>query len=249
MKKFSPKHPLAIRWFHWINFPILFIMIWSGTLIYWANDIYKITAGTFQFQFYPDSVYKALKIPFRLAEGMSYHFLFMWIFFFNGLLYVLYIAFSGEWRTLLPSKKSFKDSILVVLHDLHIIKKAPPFKKYNGAQRIAYTAIIVMGFMSLLSGLVIYKPAEFAFLTTLLGGYENARFIHFVLTIGFLLFFLVHIIQVIIAGWNNFRAMITGWEVEKVESGESTTASEIVLPQINSLDQSSNENKSDEERK
>ena len=23
------KHPLAIRWMHWINFPVLFTMIWS----------------------------------------------------------------------------------------------------------------------------------------------------------------------------------------------------------------------------
>ena len=36
------KHPLAIRWFHWLNFPILACMIWSGLLIYWANDVYKI---------------------------------------------------------------------------------------------------------------------------------------------------------------------------------------------------------------
>ena len=31
------KHPLAIRWMHWVNFPVLFTMIWSGILIYW-ND-------------------------------------------------------------------------------------------------------------------------------------------------------------------------------------------------------------------
>ncbi len=34
------KHPLAIRWFHWINFPVLMLMIGSGLLIYWANDVY-----------------------------------------------------------------------------------------------------------------------------------------------------------------------------------------------------------------
>ena len=45
MKKIVKKHPLAIRWFHWINFPILAIMIWSGLLIYWANDIYKLGWG------------------------------------------------------------------------------------------------------------------------------------------------------------------------------------------------------------
>ena len=37
--RLAEKHPLAIRWMHWINFPLLFIMIWSGLLIYWADSI------------------------------------------------------------------------------------------------------------------------------------------------------------------------------------------------------------------
>jgi thiosulfate reductase cytochrome b subunit len=45
------------------------------------------------------------------------------------------------------------------------------------------------------------------------GGYEWARWIHFWLTMGYVGFFFVHIAQVIRAGWNNFRAMITGYEV------------------------------------
>jgi len=39
------KHKFATRWFHWINFPILSAMIFSGLLIYWANDIYRIGFG------------------------------------------------------------------------------------------------------------------------------------------------------------------------------------------------------------
>ena len=35
--RLEKKHPLAIRWMHWINFPVLFTMMWSGLLIYW-ND-------------------------------------------------------------------------------------------------------------------------------------------------------------------------------------------------------------------
>jgi len=35
MKRLEKKHLLAIRWLHWINFPLLFLMIWSGLLIYW----------------------------------------------------------------------------------------------------------------------------------------------------------------------------------------------------------------------
>lgn len=214
MKKVIKKHPLAIRWFHWINFPILAIMIWSGMLIYWANDVYRVGWGNKTIlQFFPDSFYKALHIPFRLAEGMSLHFVFMWLFAINGFIYILYLIFSGEWRLIFPNKKSLKESWLVVLHDLHIRKSTPPQKKYNAAQRIAYTGVIFMGIGSLLTGLSIYKPVQFHLLAACLGGYEWARAEHFILTILFTLFFVVHVVQVILAGWNNFRSMVTGLDV------------------------------------
>jgi thiosulfate reductase cytochrome b subunit len=233
MKKIIQKHPLAIRWFHWINFPVLTVMIWSGLLIYWANDIYAVKIGGRELiHFFPQSFYQALNIPFRLAEGMAYHFLFMWLFFINGLLYVVYTFISGEWRYLLPQKKSFKEAWLVVLHDLHIRKEAPPQIKYNGAQRIAYTAIIIMGFGSVLTGLCIYKPIQFYWITRLFGGYEAARTEHFILTIGYCLFFLIHIAQVLRAGWKNFRSMVTGFDVEKVEAKTITTESVHPTPEV-----------------
>ena len=237
-KMIVKKHPLAIRWFHWVNFPVLGVMIWSGLLIYWANDVYRIGFGsTTLLKFFPDSFYKALNVPYRLSEGMAYHFVFMWLFFLNGIAYVFYTIFSGEWRYLLPQRRSFREAWQVLLHDLHIRKTTPPVDgKYNAAQRIAYTAIIVMGIGSILSGLAIYKPVQLGWLCFLMGGYKAARVIHFVLTIGYVLFFLVHIVQVILAGWNNFRAMITGFEVKKIkeEAAAETTApaeTEPIKPQ------------------
>ncbi len=223
MKKIVKKHPLAIRWFHWINFPILGVMIWSGLLIYWANDVYRIGFGdTTLLKFFPDTFYQALNIPSRLSEGMAYHFVFMWLFFLNGIAYVLYTIFSGEWRFLAPEKKSFKEAWYVLLHDLHIRKTKPAITgKYNAAQRIAYSAIIVMGIGSILTGLAIYKPVQLGWLCAFLGGYKMARILHFALTIGYVLFFLIHVIQVAMAGWNNFRGMITGFEVKKIkDSGD-----------------------------
>lgn len=214
MKKVITKHPLAIRWFHWLNFPILAVMIWSGLLIYWANDVYAVKIGGKELiKFFPQSFYEALHIPFHLAEGMAYHFVFMWLFFANGLSYVLYTVVSGEWRYLLPQRRSFRDAWLALLHDLRIRKTAPSFVKYNAGQRIAYTAIIIMGFGSIVTGLAIYKPAQFNWLTWVCGGYEAARLEHFILTIGYCLFFVIHILQVIRAGWKNFRSMITGFDV------------------------------------
>ena len=218
MKRLEKKHPLAIRWFHWINFPALTVMIWSGMLIYWANDVYRIGLGSATlFKFFPEWVYQALNFRHRLAEGMAWHFFFMWPFAINGLLYVLYTAYSGEWRYLLPNRRSLREAIQVTLHDLRLSKVHPPPRKFNGAQQISYTSIILMGAGSLLTGLAIYKPVQFARLTSLLGGYEWARFIHFWLTMGYIMFFVAHLVQVIKSGWNNFNAMVTGYEIVSVE--------------------------------
>lgn len=204
---------------HWVNFPVLTIMIWSGMLIYWANDTYEVKIGnTLLVKFFPEWFYKSLHIPYRLSEGMAFHFVFMWLFMINGLLYVSYTIISGEWRYLLPNKHVFKESWQVILHDLHIRKQAPDQLKYNAAQRLAYTMIIFMGLGSLLTGFAIYKPVQIQWLTNICGGYEAARLEHFLLTVGYVLFFLIHIIQVILAGWNNFRAMIAGFEVIKGDS-------------------------------
>lgn len=217
MKVVVEKHPLAIRWFHWVNFPVLSLMIWSGLWIYWANDVYRLGWGsTTLLQFFPDSFYAAFQLDHKLAQGMAWHFVLMWVFFLNGLAYVLYTAFSGQWRHLVPTRHSLREAVQVTLYDLGLSRKHPPVRKYNGAQQLAYTAVILMGVGSLLTGLAIYKPVQLGWLTQLLGGYEAARLQHFVLTVGYVLFFVVHLAQVARAGWNNFRAMVAGFEIVEV---------------------------------
>lgn len=212
--RIESKHPLAIRWFHWVNFPVLFLMLWSGLLVYWSNDVYRLGLGSYTvFSFFPERFFVALGVPYRLAEGMALHFFFMWLFAINGVLYVLYTALSGEWRYLVPTRHSFSEAIRVVLHDLHLSTVEPPPRKFNGAQQIAYTLVIAMGAGSLVTGVAIYKPVQFAWLMDLLGGYKWARWEHFWLAVGYVLFFAVHIVQVARAGWNNFRAMVTGYEI------------------------------------
>jgi thiosulfate reductase cytochrome b subunit len=144
---------------------------------------------------------------------MAWHFAFMWLFALNGLLYVAYTLVSGEWRYLVPNRRAFGEAWQVVLHDLRIRREPLPRRKFNGAQRIAYTGVIAMGAGSLLTGLAIYKPVQLSWLTSALGGYQAARLEHFSLTILYVLFFVVHIVQVIKSGWNNARAMIIGVEV------------------------------------
>jgi thiosulfate reductase cytochrome b subunit len=221
------KHPLAIRWMHWVNFPVLFTMIWSGILIYWNDSdnayrhphaIYRIGLGKLTLlRLFPEWVYRQMNVPYHVTEGLGYHFFFMWIFALNGVAYVVFLALSGEWHFLVPERRSLRDAIQVTLVDLHLRKGLPEQTKYNGAQRIAYTSVILMGAGMLVTGLAIYKPTQLHWLTSLLGGYEMARWLHFWITMSFLAFFMVHVGQVILAGWNNFRAMVSGREIQSTD--------------------------------
>ena len=215
MKRLAPKHPLAIRWFHWLDVPLLALMVWSGILIYWASPVYRIGWGDFTLvpMNLSREAWQAVGVNNRLAKGMAWHFLLMWPFAINGVLYVAYTLISGEWRHLAPTRHSLREAWQVLLHDLRLSKVAPPVRKFNGAQQIAYTSIVVMGLGSLLTGLAIYKPVQLGWLTAAFGGYQGARFLHFWLTVGYVVFFVVHVAQVVRAGWNNFRAMVVGVEV------------------------------------
>lgn len=214
--KVVAKHPRPIRWMHWLNVPLLGGMIWSGLLIYWANDEYRIGVGNWTlFHFFPDWCYRLLGLRARLAEGMAWHFTLMWFFALNGICYVLYTTCSGEWRALVPGRASWGHAWHTVLHDLRLRTDPPPRWKFNGAQQFAYTGVILMGFGSLLTGLAIYKPTQLAWLTEAFGGYRAARYEHFCLTCGYVAFVVVHLAQVVRAGWNNFRAMAIGVEVRE----------------------------------
>lgn len=231
------KHPLAIRWLHWINFPVLFLMIWSGLLILWAYDSYPTERVALKVpnrvsfyrwgvtavypakdtEVYPRPAEQRVDIPIgqQLAKGMALHFNLAWVFTLNGVAYVLFLIFSGQWRHLAPQRESFVEAFKVVLHDIGLWKKPLPPGKYNHAQRFAYSGVIVLGILMVINGLSIYKPAQLSWLTALFGGYQTARLIHFYITLLFLGFFLVHVFHVILAGWNNFRGMITGYELKR----------------------------------
>ena len=112
ISRLQEKHTLMTRWTHWVNFPVLAMMIWSGLLIYWANDVYSISLfGVTLFHFFPDWFYNVLGLGHRLAEGMAWHFAVMWLFAVNGVLYVGYTVFSGEWRELVPDRRGARTAL------------------------------------------------------------------------------------------------------------------------------------------
>lgn len=215
------KHPRAIRWMHWLNFPILTVMIWSGLRIYWSFDVSRVPSIRFgEETLFPEGFYDVLQLDRKLARGMAFHFSFGWLFLINGLAYVLYLAYSREWKHLVPRLSELKKIPGVMLHDIGLRKEKPEQGQYNVMQQLAYSAVILMGFIALATGFAIYKPVQLGWLTAIFGGYKSARLIHFIVTMSFMAFFVVHILQVVRAGFGNFWSMVTGYQLEPVEPAE-----------------------------
>jgi thiosulfate reductase cytochrome b subunit len=85
---------------------------------------------------------------------------------------------------------------------------------YNLLQRLTYLFVIFVLFpLVIWSGLAMSLAFVSAFpaTVTLLGGQQSARTIHFFVTLALVLFLVVHVVMVFLAGfWSRTRAMITG---------------------------------------
>ncbi len=81
--------------------------------------------------------------------------------------------------------------------------------KYNYVQKLLYAGIIVVGVVIVLSGLSIWKPVQFQYLTALFGGYDVARYVHFFCMAAICAFLVVHVALAVLVP-KSLRAMIIG---------------------------------------
>ncbi len=152
-----------------------------------------------------------------LAMARHWHLFFAWLFVVNGVAYVLYTIFSRHLaRDLVPTKHELKNigrSILDHLKFRHPTGAAAT--RYNVLQSLAYLVVIfVLLPLVVLAGMALSPRIDTVFTgwVDLLGGRQSARSLHFLAALGLVLFVLVHVFEVVVAGvWNEMRSMITGW--------------------------------------
>lgn len=199
----TSKHSLAVRILHWANFVVIALLVWTAFLLLSGSPELRWS------HWFPQNFYSALNLDNRNDEGRVWHVLFSFVMMGIGLLYALNLALSGQWKALLPAASSWRDAYFVVLHDLGLSTHRPAQGKYNGAQRLAYTAVVLMALGEIITGLPIYFRA-WTGVANALGGQTAIRFEHFILMLGILAFVVVHVVQVVRAGWSNFRPMVAG---------------------------------------
>jgi thiosulfate reductase cytochrome b subunit len=148
--------------------------------------------------------------PQDLADGRRWHFFFAWILVACALVY----AWWG-WK-LLPTRAdlaALPSALKAHLRPWRLHAEA----RTNPLQKVSYFAVVfVVVPIVVLSGLALGPSVDAwaPWLPALFGGRQFARIWHFGGMIALMLFFIVHVVMVLITGvWNNLRSMITGWLV------------------------------------
>ena len=202
------EHPWVVRMAHWLNAVSLVILMGSGLQIFKAFPSFGARIPEHKLFEVPN----ALRLGGWLGGALQWHFTFMWIFVGTGLIYLVYQAISGRWRQVLFLPKDIRGVWPMARHYFFFGPKPELKEPYNPLQKLAYTSTIGFGVVSVLTGLVMYKPAQFGWLGWMMGGYGLARLWHFLALCGFLSFIPGHLIMVLVHGWSNFVAMLTGWK-------------------------------------
>ncbi len=202
------EHPFVVRLAHWVGGVAVLVMIGSGLQIFRAFPSFgpKIPQNNF---WVPP---RGIALGGWLGGALQWHFTFMWFFIGSGLLYVIYQAVTGHWRQVLFMPRDIKGVWPMLRHYFLFGEKPPVDMAYNSLQKLAYTSALFFGVLSTLTGLVLFKPAQFWWLTFLFGGFRLTRIWHFVAMCGFVAFIPGHLVMVALHGWNNFYSMITGWK-------------------------------------
>jgi thiosulfate reductase cytochrome b subunit len=188
--------PAWVRAMHWANAVAIVVMIMSGWQIYNASPLFKFSFSS------------SITLGGWLGGGLLWHFAAMWLLMVNGLLYLITGLVTGRFRRkLLPITPSgvIADTRAALTFKL----SHDDLSKYNNVQKLLYAGIIVVGIVIVLSGLSIWKPVQLQYLTALFGGYDIARYVHFICMALICAFLMVHVALALLVP-KSLRAMIIG---------------------------------------
>jgi len=174
----------------------MILMIMSGWQIYNASPL-------FDFRFSAN-----ITLGGWLGGALLWHFAAMWLLMVNGLVYLALGFATGRFASkLLPISPAgvIADAKAALMGKL----SHDDLTRYNYVQKLLYAGIIVVGVVIVLSGLSIWKPVQLQYLTALFGGYDVARYVHFICMASIVAFLVIHVALALLVP-KSLRAMIIG---------------------------------------
>jgi thiosulfate reductase cytochrome b subunit len=226
-----PRHSVLVRVTHWVHAVSFVALVVSGIGIllahprfYWGETGSLDTPSLFD-----------LPLPFMIGGpsgwGRYLHFQSAWLCVLTGLLYVVSGLVTRHFRkNLVPGKKDLSWSSIRRVMSNHMRLKRPDAEgaqSYNVLQRFSYLSVVFLVMPMMIWTGMAMSPAVtsvFPFFVTSLGGHQTARTLHFFAAVFLVLFLLVHIAMVILAGFaQRMKAMIFG---QAGQTGKSAAGKE-----------------------
>jgi thiosulfate reductase cytochrome b subunit len=227
--KDTPRHTAVVRVTHWVTTLCFLALLVSGIEIvishprfYWGEAGNVLTPSLFSLPIPASRSSVPTGYGFVLPDQNGWsrylHFQAAWVAVLTGFLYVVSSLFTRHFRkNLLPARADLSWRALSRVIANHLQFKPPGDAEawsYNVLQRLTYLFVIFVLFpLVIWTGLAMSPAIASAFpaAVTVFGGQQSARTIHFFVSVFLVLFLLVHIAMVCLAGFRNrMRAMITG---------------------------------------
>jgi methionine sulfoxide reductase catalytic subunit len=233
------RFPAWLRITHYVNFLFLILLIRSGLQIlmdhprlYWNIHC---TPGTEWLRLTPvevpkDRVWTAkddsrslspwIGLPgYRHTVGMARHWHFLSVLFWvgNGLVFVVLLFCTGQWKRLVPTSwQIVPDAWAVFVHyaTLHLPPEPNGFYHYNALQQLAYFGVVfVLAPLAMLTGPSMSPAftARFTWYPRLPGNRQVGRSIHFLIMCAFVGFIIGHVTMVALTGFvRNMNHIVVG---------------------------------------
>ncbi|WP_324751423.1 cytochrome b/b6 domain-containing protein [Roseovarius sp. Pro17] len=183
----------------------------TGVLGSWTDG-----DGNTQSRAFPS--WATLPSNYNLALARRWHLTFAWVFSLGLTFYLVWSLVNGHiWRDLLPGRHEIKPRHIwndIKNHARLRFPKGAAALRYNILQKTSYIGVIfVLIPAMILTGLTMSPAmdASWPWLLDMFGGRQTARSIHFIAATLLVLFIIVHLVMVLLAGpFNEIRSMITG---------------------------------------
>jgi len=183
----------------------------TGVLGRWTDEGCQIRNRAFPY-------WATIPQSYNLALARRWHLTFAWVFAVGMFAYLIRSLVNRHLqRDLLPTRQELRPSHIwsdIKHHARLQFPRGEAARRYNVLQKFAYLSVLIV----LIPGMILtgftMSPnlnASVSWLLDLFGGRQSARSLHFIFATGLVLFIVVHLLMVILAGpLNEVRSMITG---------------------------------------
>ncbi|ESQ94160.1 hypothetical protein ABENE_03450 [Asticcacaulis benevestitus DSM 16100 = ATCC BAA-896] len=192
-----------LRIIHWSNAVAVVILIMSGWRIYNATRFLHLYIPGTNTRLFPNE----WTLGGWLGGAIQWHFAAMWILMANAVLYLVLFLITKRSKQFLPvTPQGLWDDIRAFVNGR---LSHADLRQYNAIQKLAYLFALADMIVLIASGLVLWKSVQFGWLRVLLGGYETARYIHFLAMTGLCAFIIVHVVMALLVP-KTIKAMLWG---------------------------------------